>query len=183
MSDLPDRILITEEGPREGFQIEPGPISTADKLRLVEALAGTGVSTIQVCSFVSPRRVPGWADADELVRQLPSVSNLRYTALWFNAQGLDRALVHQDTLSLTGTIHTVASERFCQSNLQRRLSENRVAMLEQSVAHQRAGIEVSKISVMAAFGCNFAGDLTVADALRAVEDGMLIAAGHLGRAF
>ena len=42
MSDLPKRVDIHEEGPREGFQIEPGPISTADKIRLIEALAETG---------------------------------------------------------------------------------------------------------------------------------------------
>ena len=38
MSDLPTSIEIHEEGPREGFQIEPGPIATADKIRLIEAL-------------------------------------------------------------------------------------------------------------------------------------------------
>ena len=37
MSDLPKRIEIHEEGPREGFQIEAGPISTADKIRFCEA--------------------------------------------------------------------------------------------------------------------------------------------------
>jgi hypothetical protein len=40
--DLPQRVEIFEEGPREGFQIEPGPISTADKARLIETLADTG---------------------------------------------------------------------------------------------------------------------------------------------
>ncbi len=29
MSDLPRRIQLHEEGPREGFQIEKGPIATA----------------------------------------------------------------------------------------------------------------------------------------------------------
>ncbi len=33
MADLPQRVDIFEEGPREGFQIEPGPIATADKIR------------------------------------------------------------------------------------------------------------------------------------------------------
>jgi len=28
--DLPKRVVISEEGPREGFQIEKGPIRTAD---------------------------------------------------------------------------------------------------------------------------------------------------------
>ena len=39
MSDLPASIEIHEEGPREGFQIEPGPIATADKIRLIDALS------------------------------------------------------------------------------------------------------------------------------------------------
>ena len=67
MTDLPEHVDIHEEGPREGFQIEPGPISTADKIRLIEALAETGLHHIQACSFVSPRIVPGWADAEDVV--------------------------------------------------------------------------------------------------------------------
>ena len=43
MTDLPARVEITEEGPREGFQIEPGPIPTADKISyqaLAEGISG-----------------------------------------------------------------------------------------------------------------------------------------------
>ena len=57
MTDLPTRIEIHEEGPREGFQIEAGPISTADKVRFCEALAETGLHDVQCVSFVDPRRV------------------------------------------------------------------------------------------------------------------------------
>ena len=70
MTDLPSHVDIHEEGPREGFQIEPGPISTADKIRLIEALAETGLTHIQACSFVNPRLVPGWADAEAVGRRL-----------------------------------------------------------------------------------------------------------------
>lgn len=59
MSDYPTSIAIIEEGPREGFQIEKGPIATGDKVRLIDALSGTGVGAIQICSFVSPKLVPG----------------------------------------------------------------------------------------------------------------------------
>src|SRR3712207_4083307 len=52
MADLPQRVEIAEEGPREGFQIEPGPIPTADKIALIDALAATGLRHIQICSFV-----------------------------------------------------------------------------------------------------------------------------------
>ena len=67
MTDLPKHVDIHEEGPREGFQIEPGPIGTADKIRLIEALAETGLHHIQAASFVSPRIVAGWADAEDVV--------------------------------------------------------------------------------------------------------------------
>lgn len=173
--DIPSQIHITEEGPREGFQIEPGPIATADKVRLIKALSDTGLKTIQVCSFVSERLVPGWADADEVVASLVKPEAVDYIALWFNAKGLARAMNHADTLTLSGTIHTVASEAFCVSNLNRSLAANNEAMQLQTKAHQDSGLSVKKISVMAAFGCNFSGNVSEADVLRAVADGMGIA--------
>lgn len=174
-SNIPSYLHITEEGPREGFQIEPGPIATADKVRLINALSETGLSTIQVCSFVSERLVPGWADADEVVGALVKQDKIDYVALWFNARGLARAMSHADTLTLSGTIHTVASEAFCVSNLNRTLVENNTAMRLQTKAHQDNNLDIKKISVMAAFGCNFSGDVAVADVLSAVSDGMDIA--------
>ena len=39
MSDLPKKVDIQEEGPREGFQIEPGPIATERKIELIDALS------------------------------------------------------------------------------------------------------------------------------------------------
>ncbi len=47
MTDLPSRVVINEEGPREGFQIEPGPIATARKIALIDALSLTGLKTIR----------------------------------------------------------------------------------------------------------------------------------------
>jgi isopropylmalate/homocitrate/citramalate synthase len=174
-NELPTHIQITEEGPREGFQIEPGPIATDDKVRLINALSETGLQSIQVCSFVSERLVPGWANADDVVAALAKRANVDYTALWFNARGMHRALAHQDTLTLTGCIHTVASEAFCLSNLNRTLDENAKAMTAQTLAHQEHGVEVEKIMVMAAFGCNFSGDATAEDTVLAVQGGMAIA--------
>src|SRR5438045_9262449 len=91
MTDLPKHVEIHEEGPREGFQIEPGPISTADKIKLIEALAETGLHHIQAASFVSPRIVPGWADAEDVVAGFTPKAGVHYTALWFNASGLNLA--------------------------------------------------------------------------------------------
>ena len=45
MSDFPKFVQINEEGPREGFQFEKGPISTERKIELIDALSETGLTT------------------------------------------------------------------------------------------------------------------------------------------
>ncbi len=176
MTDLPKHVEIHEEGPREGFQIEPGPISTADKIRMIEALAETGLHHIQACSFVSPRIVPGWADAEDVIAGFRPKAGVHYTALWFNANGLNRALAFRDKLTITGSISLTASEAFTQKNLHRTHAENLDAMRKQTALHLENGVPVTRVGVMAAFGCNYQGDITPAQVVRTVEDGLAIAA-------
>ena len=176
MADLPQHVEIFEEGPREGFQIEPGPIATTDKVRLIEALAGTGLRHIQACSFVNPKVVPGWADADAVVAAIRAKPGVHYTALWFNAHGLRRALAARDRLTLTGSISLTASDAFTRANLHRSREENLAAMRELTRAHIAAGLPVQRIGVMAAFGCNYQGDVAPAAVIRTLEEGFAIAA-------
>ena len=63
------RSRIVEEGMREGMQIESADISVDDKVRLLDALSATGLETIVVGSFVSPKWTPQMADIDEVVRR------------------------------------------------------------------------------------------------------------------
>src|SRR5262249_4050770 len=160
MSDLPKHVDIHEEGPREGFQIEPGPISTSDKIKLIEALAGTGLHHIQAASFVSPRIVPGWADAEDTVAGFSPKEGVQYTALWFNAAGVAPALKFLNKLTITGSISLTASEGFTQKNLHRSHADNVAAMRKQTALHLENNVEVPRVGVMAAFGCNYQGDIT-----------------------
>ena len=176
MADLPQRVDVYEEGPREGFQIEPGPIATADKIRLIETLAQTGLRHIQICSFVNPKVVPGWADADAVAAGFRADAGVHYTALWFNAKGLQRALAVRDKLTVTGSISLTASDAFTRQNLHRSREENLQAMRDLTRAHLEAGVPVNRIGVMAAFGCNFQGDVSPADVVRTLKDGFAIAA-------
>ena len=176
MTDLPRAVRITEEGPREGFQIAPAPVPTADKIALVEALAATGVPRLQVASFVSPKRVPGWADAEAVVAGFTPRPGVAYTALWFNAQGLERALAFRDRLALSGSVTVAASEAFSLRNLNRDRAGQIAAQREAIAAHRAAGVPVTRVSVQAAFGCNFAGDITPAQAVAAVAEAMALAA-------
>jgi len=176
MSDLPNHVDIHEEGPREGFQIEPGPIPTADKIALIEALAATGLRHIQVCSFVNTRLVPGWADAEAVAGGFTPQPGVHYTALWFNESGLKRALAFADRLTMTGSISLAASDAFSRKNLNRGHAENLEAMRKQTAAHQAAGVPVTRLGVMAAFGCNYQGDISPAQVVQTVADGLAVAA-------
>jgi isopropylmalate/homocitrate/citramalate synthase len=175
MTDLPTHIEIHEEGPREGFQIEPGPISSADKIRMIEALSDTGLKHIQVCSFVNPRLVPGWADAETVVAGFTPRPGVEYTGLYFNGNGLDRALAFKDRLTITGSISLTASKAFTKKNLNRTPEENIAQMKRHAELHLSRGIPVTRVGVMAAFGCNYQGDIAPETVLKTVEDGMAIA--------
>lgn len=176
MSDLPARVAITEEGPREAFQSEPRPVPTADKVALVRALAATGLARIQVASFVSPRVVPGWADAEAVVAALRPPPGVAFTALWFNAAGLARALAFRGTLELAGSVTVTASEAFTRRNLHRTQAENLAAQRALAAAHREAGVPVPRVSVQAAFGCNFGGEVTAGAAISVLADAMALAA-------
>src|SRR5580704_8022643 len=118
MSDIPSAVRITEEGPREGFQIEKAAIPTARKIELIDALSRTGLDHIQIVSFVNPKAVPGMADADDVVRGIAPRPGVAYTALWLNEKGFERALRHE-RLTNTGTIQLSASEKFSIRNQNR----------------------------------------------------------------
>src|ERR1035437_2519142 len=65
------KVEIIEEGMREGMQIESADISVDEKLRLLDALSHTGLKTIVVGSFVSPKWTPQMAHVDEIVSRFP----------------------------------------------------------------------------------------------------------------
>ena len=160
MSDLPSFVQINEEGPREGFQFEKGVIATDRKIALIDALSQTGINHIQIVSFVNPKNVPGMADADDVVESISIKPDVDYTSLWLNEKGFQRAISHE-RLTHVGTIQLAASEKFLMRN------QNRTAAQQLSGQHnivemyKANGVPVERGSVMAAFGCNFEGDIPV----------------------
>jgi hydroxymethylglutaryl-CoA lyase len=173
--DLPDSVVISEEGPREGFQIEPGPIATVDKIALIDALSACGLRRIQVGSFVNAKHVPGWADAEAVMQGFSPREGVEHSAVWFNEAGMQRALAFRDKLSLAGFISLSASEPFAIRNLNRDRAGQIEAMRKYVRAHQAAGLPIARIIVMAAFGCNFAGDISPAKVVETIADARALA--------
>jgi hydroxymethylglutaryl-CoA lyase len=178
MSDLPAAVHITEEGPREGFQIEKGAIPTARKIALIDALSQTGLGRIQIVSFVNPKNVPGMADAEDVVRGITPRPGVGYTALWLNERGFERALKFSDRLANTGTIQLAASEKFSIRNQNRTAAQQLAGQHAIVEMYKAAGVAVERGSIMAAFGCNFAGDIPVAHVIALVQQILDVAQAH-----
>ena len=177
MSDLPKAIRINEEGPREGFQIESGDIPTARKVELIDALSETGLHHMQIVSFVNPKRVPGQADAEQVVANIKKKPGVDYTATWLNEKGLERALA-TERLHVEGRVSLCASENFLKRNNNKTFAtqiDYNHRVLEMYKQHN---IPVTRGSIMAAFGCNFEGDITPQTVVEMVGQIFDIAAEH-----
>jgi hydroxymethylglutaryl-CoA lyase len=78
MKSVPEgmpRVVIVEEGMREGMQIESVDIPTEAKIALLDALSATGLKNIVVGSFVSPRWVPQMACIEDVIAGFTPVPN------------------------------------------------------------------------------------------------------------
>ncbi|MCX5910885.1 MAG: hydroxymethylglutaryl-CoA lyase, partial [Deltaproteobacteria bacterium] len=53
--NLPQKVVIVEVGPRDGFQNEKQFIPAEQKIRIINALSRTGLKNIQATSFVHPK--------------------------------------------------------------------------------------------------------------------------------
>jgi hydroxymethylglutaryl-CoA lyase len=179
MSDLPTSVAIHEVGPREGFQFEKGPISTDRKIELIDALSETGLKRIQVTSFVSPTWVPQMADADELTARFNKVPGVEYDALTLNERGLERAIV-SGVYTFEGYLSLVASDVFSKKNTNKTIDETIAGLPSRVDLFEKLGIGVRGVSIMAAFGCNYQGDVALSEVLRLVGVGVELAAarGH-----
>jgi hydroxymethylglutaryl-CoA lyase len=173
MTDFPASVRIREVGPRDGFQNEPEVIPTPDKLRLIEALGATGLTRIEVTSFVRPDVIPQLADAEQVLEAVRLPDEVAVSVLIPNERGLERALVHRERFSeINGFLS--ASESHNRKNVGRGVEES-LAGLERTFARAVAeGLRCEGV-ISVSFGCPYEGhvpaDRVLAIARRLVEAG------------
>ena len=175
MSDLPKAVFIKEEGPREGFQFEKGDIPTARKIELIDSLSKTGLKEIQVVSFVPGKNVPGMADADAVVAGLHQAAGVSYLGMWLNEKGLLRAIASKK-LEIKAGLMLTASETFLLRNQKRTLQENLEAVSRMADLYIDLGIPMHRVSIAAAFGCNFEGEVPPSKVIQLIKQLLDIAA-------
>jgi hypothetical protein len=168
MTPLPRRVEFHEEGPREGFQMESQVFPLAQRVELIEALAATGLRQVQCASFVSPRAVPQMADSAELFGALRKRPGTRYTALWLNDNGFERARACE-RVDLDGKVMFYVTEPFSQRNNNCSVAQMRERQLGWIDRYIELGIPVEQAYIVTAFGCNFGGPVPVSAITDAVR--------------
>ncbi|HEY1773865.1 MAG TPA: hydroxymethylglutaryl-CoA lyase [Gammaproteobacteria bacterium] len=121
MSQFPKSAKIVEVGPRDGLQNEKAIIPAADKIKFIDLLSDTGLKTIEVTSFVSPKWIPQLTDAEEVYKGIAKKPGVAYPVLIPNERGMERALpVGVKEIA----VFTAASESFNQRNTNASIAES-----------------------------------------------------------
>ncbi|MGM8211362.1 hydroxymethylglutaryl-CoA lyase [Virgibacillus sp. W0430] len=149
------KLHIQEVVTRDGFQIEPIFIPTAEKVKLINALSQTGVRKIEVTSFVSPKAVPQLKDAATVFENIERNEHVTYTALVPNVKGAIRAIeAGADEINLVMSV----SESHNIKNVQKTTEQSLHEFKEILKMTKGTNIVVNG-SLATSFGCPFEGEI------------------------
>jgi isopropylmalate/homocitrate/citramalate synthase len=161
-TNLPAHARICEVGPRDGLQIEPGEVSTAQKIRYIDLLAASGLPLIEAGSFVHPKLVPQMADTAEVLAGIARPAGVRFLVLTPNLRGFERALAAGANAI---AVFTAASETFAKRNINMTIDESLAVARDVLAAARGRGIW-TRASISTAFGCPYEGPVPVANVVR-----------------
>lgn len=159
--NFPNQVTIKEVGPRDGLQNESDIISTEDKINWINQLSETGLSYIEMTSFVHPKWIPQLADALEVAKSIKKKKGITYSALVPNLKGLQRALeADVDEVS----IFMSASESHNKNNINKTIKET-FPILKEVVEETKQEKKTVRGYVSTVFGCPYDGDVPIKQVL------------------
>jgi len=153
--DYPSRVSVYEVGPRDGLQNEKETVPTAAKIRFIEMLADSGLSAIELTSFVKPSAIPQLADAAEVVKGVRRRSGVRLPVLVPNLKGFEaaRAVGVREV-----AVFTAASETFNRRNINCGIEESIERFRPIAAAAAEDKIRVRGY-ISTSFGCPYEGKI------------------------
>jgi hydroxymethylglutaryl-CoA lyase len=149
------RVTLIDVSLRDGIQSERALVPLGTKLRIIEALVEAGVRSLQVASFVNPKRVPQMADVEALLARLPHSRDVDFSGLVLNERGLER-------LCATGLRHVDLSLSVSDTHGRRNTGMGLAEATGQALAMLRAakasGLHV-RVGLQCVFGCAYEGEI------------------------
>lgn len=153
---FPTFVKMVEVGPRDGLQNESAFIATETKIAFINALSETGLSTIEVTSFVSPQWIPQLADHSAVFEGIHRKVGLHYPVLVPNLEGLERALaVGVKEIAVFST----ASEQFSMHNTHCSVAESMKRIEQVMQVAKRHTLSV-RAYLSCVLGCPYEGEIS-----------------------
>ncbi len=154
---LPSKITLVEVGPRDGLQNEKNIIPTDIKIELINRLSDSGLSVIEVSSFVSPKWVPQMADNKQVFAGIKHKTDIIYPVLVPNRKGYDAA---KQAGATQIALFAAASEAFSQKNTNCSIEESFRRLEEVAKLAKQDKIKMrGYVSCM--LGCPYEGDIDI----------------------
>jgi hydroxymethylglutaryl-CoA lyase len=165
IQDYSDALIVQEVSPRDGLQIEPTWVETADKIALIDQLSRAGFSRIEAGSFVSPKAIPALRDGEQVFEGIERKPGVIYVALIPNLKGAQRAIASRaDELNLVMS----ASQSHNLANLRMRCEASLAAFGEIVSFAADHPVRLNG-SIATTFGCPFEGAVDEDRVLRIVD--------------
>lgn len=161
----PETITIKEVGPRDGLQNEKNFIPTEDKIVWINELSKSGLTSIEVTSFVNPKWIPALADAGDVMAGINREPGVSYSALVPNRQGLERAFAADID---EAAVFMSASETHNLKNINKTISDT-LPVLKEIVQDANAAGKKTRGYVSTVFGCPYEGVVDTEAVVRVSE--------------
>lgn len=152
---LPNQVKIVEVSPRDGLQNEAKIVPTEIKIDFINRLSETGLSFIEVTSFVSPKWIPQLADNHEVLNGIHQKSHITYPVLVPNLKGLDAA-IHANVKEIA--VFTTPSEAFSQHNTNCTVTES-LERIDKVVEKAKAHKMRIRAYLSCVLGCPYEGEI------------------------
>lgn len=161
----PKKVTIKEVGPRDGLQNEPVWIATEDKITWINQLSRTGLSYIEITSFVHPKWIPALRDAIDVAKGINREKGVTYAALVPNQRGLENALeggINEACVFMS------ASETHNRKNINKSTSESLHILKQVNNDAQKANL-TTRAYLSTVFGCPYEKDVPIEQVIRLSE--------------
>lgn len=149
-------VVIREVMLRDGLQNITDFIPTEAKIKLFQLIVASGIRSMEITSFVSPKAIPQFKDAAQMVRAVLQMKpeGIDMSALVPNFRGAELAV--ESGMKRIGVVMSV-SESHNISNVRRTTSESIDEIKKILQLREKHPDLVVKIGMATVFGCPFEG--------------------------
>lgn len=157
-------IKLVEVSPRDGLQNESKILTIQQRIDLIHNLQSSGFKSIEIGSFVNPKKVPQLANTDLILKGLHKFDNVEYSALIPNFKGYNSIPLNSNLDEIV--LFIAASETFNQKNIGCSIQQSLTNYRELAKKAMLDGLKI-RASISCCWGCPYEG-ITRIDTIQSI---------------